>query len=76
MNALVGLETAAQLAGLSVRQFRRLIQEHPIRVIQIGRRLFFVKSDLSAWNPGRNMPMQASIRQEELTHSVALDTSS
>jgi excisionase family DNA binding protein len=64
MNAIVGIETAARMSGLSVRHFRRLIDEDGLRVIRIGRRLFIVSADLSHWAKSRNLQVEAPEPQD------------
>jgi excisionase family DNA binding protein len=60
MKPLLGIETAARMAGFSQRHFRRLISEDRIRVIQIGRKMFILSSDLSEWAKNRNLGITES----------------
>jgi excisionase family DNA binding protein len=62
--AIVGIQKAAEMSGLSVRHFRRLIQEDGLRVIKIGRRLFIVTSDLSYWAKSRNLQVDERPEQK------------
>jgi hypothetical protein len=55
---LLALATAAQMVGLSAGDFRRMIGEDPVRVIQIGRTLFILTSDLAYWAEGRNIRLE------------------
>ena len=43
------IPNAAQLAGFSVRHFRRIIEEERIRIVQIGRKFFILGSDFERW---------------------------
>ena len=48
-RTFLDIPNAAELAGFSVRHFRRIIEEDKIPVMQIGRKLFIVARDLEAW---------------------------
>lgn len=43
------IPTAAELAGFSIRQFRRIIEEDRIPIVQIGRKFFILGRDFSNW---------------------------
>jgi excisionase family DNA binding protein len=43
------IPNAAQLAGFSVRHFRRIIEEERIRIVQIGRKFFIMGADFERW---------------------------
>ena len=43
------IPTAAELAGFSIRHFRRLIEEDHIPIVQIGRKFFILGRDFSNW---------------------------
>ena len=43
------IPTAAELAGFSIRHFRRIIEEDRIRIIQIGRKFFILGTDFERW---------------------------
>ncbi len=43
------IPNAAELAGFSVRHFRRIIEEERIRVVQIGRKFFILFDDFERW---------------------------
>lgn len=43
------IPNAAELAGFSVRHFRRIIEEERIRIVQIGRKFFILGSDFERW---------------------------
>ena len=46
------IPNAAQMAGFSVRHFRRIIEEERIRIIQIGRKFFILGADFERWQTG------------------------
>ena len=41
--------TAAELAGFSLRHFRRIIAEDHIPIMQIGRKFFILSRDFNSW---------------------------
>jgi hypothetical protein len=43
------IPTAADLAGFSLRHFRRIIEEDRIPIVQIGRKFFILGRDFSSW---------------------------
>ncbi len=43
------IPNAAELAGFSVRHFRRIIEEERIRIVQIGRKFFILFADFERW---------------------------
>jgi len=43
------IPNAAQMAGFSVRHFRRIIEEQQIRIVQIGRKFFILGADFERW---------------------------
>ena len=43
------IPNAAEMAGFSVRHFRRIIEEERIRVVQIGRKFFILGADFERW---------------------------
>ena len=47
------IPSAAYQAGYSTRQFRRIIEEDQIPVMQIGRKFFIVARDLDEWKATR-----------------------
>jgi hypothetical protein len=49
----IDLPSAALLAGYSSRQFRKIIEEDNIPVVQIGNRSFIEASDLEEWKATR-----------------------
>jgi hypothetical protein len=43
------IPNAAQMAGFSVRHFRRIIDEEQIQIVQIGRKFFILNKDFQRW---------------------------
>ena len=43
------IPNAAQLAGFSVRHFRRIIDDERIQIVQIGRKFFILNKDFQRW---------------------------
>jgi len=48
-----GHSTAAELAGFSIRHFRRIIEEDRIPIVQIGPEIFH-SGRIFHWNPARD----------------------
>ena len=49
------IPNAAELAGFSVRHFRRIIEDERIRIVQIGRKFFILGADFQRWQENRGM---------------------
>ena len=47
------IPNAAQMAGFSVRHFRRIIDEEQIQIVQIGRKFFILNKDFQRWQSER-----------------------
>ena len=47
------IPNAAELAGFSVRHFRRIIEEERIRIVQIGRKFFILGADFERWQSAK-----------------------
>ena len=47
------IPTAANLAGFSLRHFRRIIEEDAIPIVQIGRKFFILGTRFSAWESSK-----------------------
>ena len=47
------IPTAAELAGFSIRHFRRIIEEDQIPIVQIGRKFFILGRDFTTWESGK-----------------------
>ena len=43
------IPNAAEIAGFSVRHFRRIIDEEQIPIVQIGRKFFIMGKDFERW---------------------------
>ena len=43
------IPTAAELAGFSLRHFRRIIEEDRIPIVEIGRKFFILSRDFTNW---------------------------
>ena len=48
-RTFLDIPNAAQLAGFSVRHFRRIIEDEHIRIVQIGRKFFILGADFERW---------------------------
>jgi Helix-turn-helix domain len=48
-KTFLDIPNAAQLAGFSVRHFRRIIEDERIRIVQIGRKFFILGADFERW---------------------------
>jgi hypothetical protein len=47
------IPTAAEMAGFSIRHFRRIIEEDRIPIVQIGRKFFILGRDFSSWESSK-----------------------
>ena len=47
------IPTAAEMAGFSIRHFRRIIEEDNIPIVQIGRKFFILGRDFTAWESNK-----------------------
>ena len=47
------IPTAAELAGFSIRHFRRIIEEDRIPNVQIGRKFFILGRDFNIWETSK-----------------------
>ncbi len=52
-RTFLDIPNAAELAGFSVRHFRRIIEEERIRIVQIGRKFFIMGSDFERWQANK-----------------------
>ena len=50
---------AAELAGFSVRHFRRIIEEDGIPILQIGRKFFILGRDFTNWETSKRAKQPA-----------------
>jgi hypothetical protein len=53
------IPTAAELAGFSIRHFRRIIEEDRIPIVQIGRKFFILGRDFSSWESSKKVKRPA-----------------
>ena len=53
------IPTAAELAGFSIRHFRRIIEEDRIPIVQIGRKFFILGRDFSSWESSKRLKRPA-----------------
>ena len=49
IKMFLDVPTAAELAGFSIRHFRRIIEEDRIPIVQIGRKFFILGRDFTSW---------------------------
>jgi hypothetical protein len=54
------IPSAALAAGYSPRHFRRIIEEHGIPVMQIGRKFFILGRDFENWQSTQSQSKSAS----------------
>ena len=47
------IPTAAEMAGFSIRHFRRIIEEDGIPIVQIGRKFFILSRDFASWETNK-----------------------
>ncbi len=48
-RTFLDIPNAAELAGFSVRHFRRIIEDERMRIVQIGRKFFILGTDFERW---------------------------
>lgn len=49
IRTFLNIPNAAELAGFSVRHFRRIIEDEGMQIIQIGRKFFILGRDFEDW---------------------------
>ena len=49
IRTFLDIPNAAQMAGFSVRHFRRIVEVEGIRIVQIGRKFFILGADFERW---------------------------
>ena len=52
-RTFLDIPNAAELAGFSVRHFRRIIEDERMKIIQIGRKFFILGVDFERWQMGK-----------------------
>jgi hypothetical protein len=55
IKMFLDIPTAADLAGFSLRHFRRIIEEDRIPIVQIGRKFFILGRDFMNWQAGKRV---------------------
>ncbi len=53
VKMFLNIPSAAELAGFSLRHFRRVMQEDAIPVVQIGHRYFILWTEFQKWKERR-----------------------
>jgi len=56
-KTFLDIPNAAELAGFSVRHFRRIIEEERIRIVQIGRKFFILGADFERWQSAKKLKL-------------------
>lgn len=59
IRMFLDIPTAAELAGFSIRHFRRIIEEDRIPIVQIGRKFFILGRDFTSWESGKRLRRSA-----------------
>src|SRR5262245_42282387 len=54
-KTFLDIPNAAEMAGFSVRHFRRIIKEERIRIVQIGRKFFILGADFERWQTEKRL---------------------
>ena len=49
VRMFLDIPKAAEMAGFSLRHFRRIIEEDQIPIVQIGRKFFILGRDFTSW---------------------------
>jgi hypothetical protein len=55
------IPTAAEMAGFSLRHFRRIIEEDRIPIVQIGRKFFILGRDFTSWQASKKLKKRAQV---------------
>ena len=56
-RTFLDIPNAAELAGFSVRHFRRIIEDERIRIVQIGRKFFILGADFERWQSSKKLKL-------------------
>ncbi len=59
VKMFLDIPTAAEMAGFSIRHFRRIIEEDRIPIVQIGRKFFILGRDFTNWESGKKLKRPA-----------------
>jgi hypothetical protein len=54
-RTFLDIPNAAEMAGFSVRHFRRIIEDERIRIVQIGRKFFILGADFERWQSAKKL---------------------
>lgn len=54
-KTFLDIPNAAEMAGFSVRHFRRIIEDEQIRIVQIGRKFFILAQDFERWQASKKL---------------------
>ena len=54
-RTFLDIPNAAEMAGFSVRHFRRIIEDERIRIVQIGRKFFILGTDFERWQSAKKL---------------------
>jgi hypothetical protein len=55
VKMFLDIPTAAEMAGFSLRHFRRIIEEDRIPIVQIGRKFFILGRDFLTWQSSKKV---------------------
>jgi hypothetical protein len=55
VKMFLDIPTAAEMAGFSLRHFRRIIEEDRIPIVQIGRKFFILGRDFTTWQASKKV---------------------
>jgi hypothetical protein len=67
------IPTAAEMAGFSVRHFRRIMEEDGIPILQIGRKFFILGREFQAWE-SRKQQERAQVGLRKVSFPRVLET--
>ena len=59
VKMFLDIPTAAEMAGFSLRHFRRIIEEDRIPIVQIGRKFFILGRDFTNWESSKKVKRPA-----------------
>lgn len=59
IKMFLDIPTAAEMAGFSIRHFRRIIEEDRIPIVQIGRKFFILGRDFTSWESSKRLRQPA-----------------
>ena len=59
IKMFLDIPTAADMAGFSIRHFRRIMEEDRIPIVQIGRKFFILGREFTNWEAGKKLKQPA-----------------